>query len=327
LALVLALFFGIELLFPVAGSPAEAVKIRVGTLRAPASISWLVAVMEEKKFDLKHGIDIEWIEQPSTAALYNDFAAGSYQVATGGVMTYANQYARGVKLNLFGVFQLFGTSVIVNTERASDIRSLKDLTGRELAAPLASENYRAMTVYMMWAGAEVKSLKTRNFEHPAVAAELRSPTGTAPAGIVWAELPTRLVMEDSKKFRDLVSVDELEALWRQRTGTEHHWLLGWAAQQEFARANQGVLQRLHNAMHEATQWFAKNPDESVKWVEKKTKVPRHVLLETIKAGRVKFDQRTVAQEEKSLQALFEISVDLGFVTKLPDAGFYYRGLR
>ena len=109
---------------------------------APSTSSWMVAIMEARQIDFKNGVDIEWVEQPSTASLYNDFAAGSYKIAMGGIMTYANQYARGVRLKLFATYQIFGTSVIVNTERGPNIHSLRDLNGKELAAPLASENYR-----------------------------------------------------------------------------------------------------------------------------------------------------------------------------------------
>ena len=104
----------------------------------------MVSALVAKRFDLKNGIDIEWVEQPTTAAVYNDFAAGSYQVATGGVISYANQYARGVKSKLFATYQIFGTSVIVHTERGHGINAPKDLNGKEIAAPLASENTKAM---------------------------------------------------------------------------------------------------------------------------------------------------------------------------------------
>src|SRR3989337_2250019 len=106
---------------------AQVPKAKVGTLAAPSTSSWMVAVMEGKQFDIKNGVDVEWVGQPSTASLYNDFAAGSYPIATGGMMTYANQYARGVKLKMLATYQLFVTSVIINTERGADIRSLKDL--------------------------------------------------------------------------------------------------------------------------------------------------------------------------------------------------------
>ena len=306
---------------------AQVPKVKVGTLGAPSTSSWMVAIMEGRQIDIKNGVDLEWVEQPSTASLYNDFAAGSYPIATGGMMTYANQYARGVKAKLFATYQLFGTSVIVNTERAPNILALKDLNGKDLAAPLASENYKAMTIYMLWSGVDLKSLKTRNFEQPGVAAELRSPAGTAPAGVVWAQLPTRLVTEDPKKFKDLVSTEDLEKMWKQKTGTDYHWLLGWAVSDDFVRNNPALLQRVHSAMKETVEWFNGNTDEALKLVAKKTKDPVSILQETVKAGRVKFLQTTAESQEKALMELFKLSVPLGYVTKLPDAGFFYRGLR
>lgn len=306
---------------------AQIPKVKVGTLAAPSTSSWMVGIMEARKIDVKNGVDIEWVEQPTTAALYNDMAAGSYPVATGGMMTYANQYARGVKLKMLATYQLFGTSIIINTERAPKILALKDLNGKELAAPLASENYKAMTIYMGWGGVDLKSLKTRNFPHPGVAAELKSPAGTTAVGVVWAQLPTRLVMEDPKKFKDLVSNDDLEKLWKEKTGTEHHWLLGWSVNSDYAAKNAPLLQRVHSAMKETVDWFNANTDEAVKIVSKKTKDPIPVLKETVTAGRVKFLQTSAESQEKDIMAMLKISVQLGYVSKLPDSGFFYRGLR
>ncbi len=302
-------------------------KLTVGTLGAPSTSVWMVSVLVAKRFDLKNGIDIEWLEQPTTAALYNDFAAGSYKVATGGVISYANQFARGVKAKLFATYQIFGTSVIVNTERGPSINTLKDLNGKEIAAPLASENTKAMEIYLKWAGVDVKSLKIKNFEQPGVVAELKSPTGSAVAGIVFSQIPTRLIMDDPKKFKDLVSADELGGMWKQKTGTDFHWLLGWAAQEDFAKDNRELLQRIHNAMKETIEWFAKNQDEALEIVAKKTKESVPVLRETIKAKRVRFQQLTAESQEKSMMELFKLGVDSGMIAKLPDANFFYRGLK
>lgn len=314
------------LIIPVPAA-AQVPKVKMATLASPSTGSWMAAIMEAKKIDIKNGIDVEWIEQPTLPTLYNDFAAGSYPIATGGMMTYANQYARGVKLKFFATYQLFGTSVIVNTERGPDILSLKDLNGKVLAATLASENYKAITIYMRWAGVDPKSVKTRNFEHPAVAAELRSPTGTAHAGVLWGQLPTRLVAENPKKFKDLVPNEELERLWRQKTGTEHHWLLGSAVQDDFAKNNPEILQRVYSAMKETVEWFNGNTDEALALVAKKTKDPIPILKDTVKAGRVKFLTTTAESQEKAIMELLKISVQFGYVTKLPDASFFYRGLR
>ena len=134
-------------------------------------------------------------------------------------------------------------------------------------------------------------------------------------------------MDEPKKFKDLVSADELEKLWRQKTGTEYNWLLGWAVQDDFARNNPDLLQRVHNAMKETVEWFNANTDEALKLVAKKTKDPIPILQETVKAGRVKFLQMTAESQEKAIMELLKVSVPLGYVTKLPDAAFFHRGLR
>jgi ABC-type nitrate/sulfonate/bicarbonate transport system substrate-binding protein len=310
-----------------AHSQTQVPKLKIGTLGVPSTSVWMVSVLVAKRFDLKNGIDIEWVEQPTTAAVYNDFAAGSYQVATGGVISYANQYARGVKSKLFATYQIFGTSVIVNRERGPGINSPQDLNGKEIAAPLSSENTKAMEIYLKWAGVDIKSLKIKNFEQPGVVAELKSPTGSAVAGIVFSQIPTRLVMDDPKKFKDLLSADELDALWKQKTGTDHHWLLGWAAHEDFARDNRELLQRTHNAMKETIDWVSKNQEEALEIVAKKTKESVPVLRETMKAKRVRFQQLTAESQEKALMELFKLGVESGMIAKLPDVNFFYRGLK
>jgi ABC-type nitrate/sulfonate/bicarbonate transport system substrate-binding protein len=310
-----------------AHSQTQVPKLKIGTLGVPSTSVWMVSVLVAKRFDLKNGIDIEWVEQPTTAAVYNDFAAGSYQVATGGVISYANQYARGVKSKLFATYQIFGTSVIVNRERGPGINSPQDLNGKEIAAPLSSENTKAMEIYLKWAGVDIKSLKLKNFEQPGVVAELKSPTGSAVAGIVFSQIPTRLVMDDPKKFKDLLSADELDALWKQKTGTDHHWLLGWAAHEDFARDNRELLQRTHNAMKETIDWVSKNQEEALEIVAKKTKESVPVLRETMKAKRVRFQQLTAESQEKALMELFKLGVESGMIAKLPDVNFFYRGLK
>ena len=134
-------------------------------------------------------------------------------------------------------------------------------------------------------------------------------------------------MDDPKKFKDLISADELDTMWKQKTGTDYHWLLGWAAHEEFARDNRELLQRTHNAMKETIDWVSKNQEEALEIVAKKTKESVPVLRETIKAKRVRFQQLTAESQEKALMALFKLGVESGMIAKLPDGNFFYRGLK
>ncbi|MGH7783958.1 MAG: hypothetical protein ACREO5_09000, partial [Candidatus Binatia bacterium] len=135
------------------------------------------------------------------------------------------------------------------------------------------------------------------------------------------------IMDDPKKFKDLVSADELDKLWRQKTSTDHHWLLGWVAHDDFAKDNKDLLQKTHNAMKETIDWFNKNSEEALEIVAKKTKESIPVLRETIKAKRVRFLQATAESQEKAMMELFKLGVDVGMIAKLPDGNFFYRGLR
>lgn len=55
--------------------------------------------------------------------------------------------------------------------------------------------------------------------------------------------------------------------------------------------------------------------------------PVPILQETAKAGTVKFLHTNAESQEKAIMELLKISAQLGYVTKLPDAGIFYRGLR
>ncbi len=43
----------------------QVLKLKIGTLGAPSTSVWMVSVLVAKRFDLKNGIDIEWVEQPT----------------------------------------------------------------------------------------------------------------------------------------------------------------------------------------------------------------------------------------------------------------------
>jgi hypothetical protein len=42
---------------------------------------------------------------------------------------------------------------------------------------------------------------------------------------------------------------------------------------------------------------------------------------------VRFQQLTAESQEKSMMELFKLGVDSGMIAKLPDANFFYRGLK
>lgn len=304
-------------------------KVTIGTLGAPSTSSWIVFVIEELKLDEKNGIDIEFVEQPSTSALYQDFRAGKYKISTGGTLTFANMFNQGVPIKIFLTYQLFGTAIIVNTERAPDIKSPKDLEGRVVAGSVAAENVRALLLYLSLLGVDINKIEMLNLEQSAAAAELRSPTGKAVAGILWAQLPSVLELENPNKFKILpgTSIPELERVWREKTGTDHHWLLAFAAWNDFIEENPELMQKIYDTFRDAVNFMRDFPDEMIKIVSQKTKIPENVLKDSVSKDRLKFLTKPIHTEKEALFKLYELSAQLGYIEKVPSEDIIYTGIR
>ncbi|MEM4303246.1 MAG: ABC transporter substrate-binding protein [Candidatus Caldarchaeum sp.] len=309
-------------------SPTETLKkVTVGTLGPPSQSSWIVFIVEELGLDKKYGLDIEWVLQPSTTALYQDFAAGKYKVSTGGMMTFANMYLRGVPIKIFITYTLFGTAIIVNKERGPDVNSVKDLEGKIVAGPLTAENLRAMQMYMRWLGADLSKIQFQNFEHLAVPTELTSPTGRAVAGIAWETIPSRLELQDPAKFKVLYSIPELDAVWQKNTGTQYHWLLGFAAYEEVIKADPDVLQKIYLIFREATNYIRDFPDEAMKIIVKNTNISEELLKDAFNKGRLRFLVKPIHTEMNAVKQLFKVANDLGFINGIPDDNIFYKDLK
>ena len=96
----------------------------------------------------------------------------------------------------------------------------------------------------------------------------------------------------------------------------------------FGNTDNGVERiTLEGGIIETIDWFNKNSEEALDIVAKKTKESIPVLRETLKAKRVRFLQLTAESQEKAMMELFKQGVDIGMIAKLPDANFFYRGLR
>ncbi|MCS7143369.1 MAG: ABC transporter substrate-binding protein [Aigarchaeota archaeon] len=306
---------------------ANLTKIAVGLLAPPSQGSWPALIIQELGLDRKYGIEIEWVFQPGTAALYNDFTAGRYKIGHGGFMTFANMYARGVPAKVFATLTLFGTALIINKERAPDVNTVRDLEGKLVAGPLAAENTRAMQVYMRWLGADLARIQFQNFEHAAVVTELTAPTGRAVAGIGWETVPSRLEMQDPRKYVSLFTIQQLEQVWRERTGTKYHFLLGIAAWDEVLRTQPAIVERVYLAHRDAAKFIMDFPEEALKIISRRTGVAEDILRDAFEKDRLRFLVKPAHMEKDSILKLLTETNRLGFVERVPDDAFFYTGIR
>jgi ABC-type nitrate/sulfonate/bicarbonate transport system substrate-binding protein len=119
-------------------SPAAAqapAKITIVVFGFPSLGAFMPPVIKAKKLDEANGLDITFEERPPTAYT-TQFNSGEFKVGgSAALLTVGVADERGVKVKyLFNLFDFWGAAV---TSRA-DIKSVKDLEGKELAAALSA---------------------------------------------------------------------------------------------------------------------------------------------------------------------------------------------
>ncbi|MEW6047183.1 MAG: PhnD/SsuA/transferrin family substrate-binding protein [Bacillota bacterium] len=112
-------------------------------VRAPVLASGVTAVIqalaEAKGFDRAHGFRFESsAPYNSLDAYYADFIKGQFDVEIGITETYAVRFLRGAPIRLLSTMTVNGSEIVV---RDPSIRSVADLKGKTIVAPLTSGRY------------------------------------------------------------------------------------------------------------------------------------------------------------------------------------------
>src|ERR1035438_2220145 len=113
-------------------------KVTIVVFGFPSLGAFMPPVIKAQKLDAANGLDIEFIER-TPDAYTTQFNSGEFKVGgSAAVLTVGLADARGVKVKyLFNLFDFWGTIV---TSRP-DIKTVKDLEGKELAAAASTTNF------------------------------------------------------------------------------------------------------------------------------------------------------------------------------------------
>src|SRR5689334_10090644 len=131
---------------------------------APPSLGALLPpVIKAQKFDIANGLDITF-EQRTPDAYATQFNSGEFKIGgSAAVLTMALADVRGVKVKyLFNLFDYWGAVV---TSR-DNVKSLKDLEGKELAGARATTNYQMSEFLEKAAGVDIAQMKVVNTATP-----------------------------------------------------------------------------------------------------------------------------------------------------------------
>jgi NitT/TauT family transport system substrate-binding protein len=244
----------------------------------------LTEYMVAKRFDKKHGVDIDVINSyASVTNYYNDFTAGTFELGIGSWDTWAARFLAGVPLRL--VCTINNYDILYLIAKKGGPASVDDLRGKTVAATLSSGAYRIAKLALRQfhkLDAE-KDLRVQNVESPAAAVALVM-AGAAEAGLTW-EPNISVGMEREPALTTIYNVGQDFA--RSANVTLPYFSL--ALRNEAEARYPGVSARIAAAFEDCITTAMANIDEVVALAAPKMKVSEAALKLALTSKRLTFE--------------------------------------
>ncbi len=292
-------------------------KMTIVVFGFPSLGAFMPPVIKAKKLDEKHGIDIEFVERPPDAYT-TQFNSGEFKVGgSAAVLTVGLADARGVKVQyLFNLFDFWGTIV---TSRG-EIKSAKDLEGKELAAAASTTNYIMSSFFAKQQGVDMSKVKVVNTATPGLVGYALA--DRADAVQLWEPAYTLL----KAKKPDVRMLDtNMSATWKKFAGGERIPYLGLAAHTDWIEANQTLIPKLYATYKEAGEYIAKNPEESAKLIAPKSAPEDQAALVSLIKANDRLGMSVVGANEvrKQIEAVYKAGIDVGYLKTQPSGDTIY----
>jgi NitT/TauT family transport system substrate-binding protein len=166
-----------------------------------------------KHFDQKHGVDMSnLLPYTSVSTYYNDFAAGTFDVAMGSWDFFVDMQNRGVPIKIVCTVT---TADMINIIAGPGIKSVNDLVGKSCSAVVGSGSFE-MSRAVVRDVAKVdldKQVQMQNAPNPAGCIALLQ-SGSANAALSWEPVISNAIAE----MPTLRPIFNLGHAYRQATG-------------------------------------------------------------------------------------------------------------
>ena len=294
-------------------------KLSIVIFGQPSLGAFLPPIIKAQKLDEKNGLSITF-EERTPDAYTAQFNSGEFEVGgSAALLTVGLADIRGVKVTyLFNLFDFWGTVVTSRPE----IKSLKDLEGKDLAAAKGTTNYVMFDYFARRLGADTSKFSVVNTATPGLVGY--AVADRASAVQLWEPAYTAL----HAKKPDIRMLDlKIGDSWQKATGTRSIPYLGVGAHADWAEKNKGLIPRLYAAYKEAGKWTAAHPDEAAKLIMAKgTDQDRKAIADLIRANeRLGMNIRTAAELTKEIKSVYEAGKSIAFLPSDPSAATIYSG--
>jgi NitT/TauT family transport system substrate-binding protein len=304
--------------FPNIARGADLPHVRYQTLSTGFGVI-LNDALVRNRFDVKHGIAIDITgTQPSLDAYYNDFIAGTTDIAIGGWDAFAQRYLGGAPIALLATLTNASmTGVIAGKGGPSTPEELK---GKTVAGVLASGTYRLVAAALRdFHGVDLsKDATTQNVQSPATAVTLVV-AGRADAAVSWEpNLSVGVARDPAMKVIYDAGPDFVRHL-----GTPMPFF-GLAGRRELLDKNPGIGTKIAAAFSDAIRWIGENPQAAIAASAPKMDVPPAALQVGFAAGRFGLDAMAMSDPRgmKTVETAAAYLQKNGQLPRIPDRGFY-----
>lgn len=299
-------------------TPTQALeKISIAHFSPPSLGAFMPPIIKAQKFDEKNGLLIDYHPLPPDAYI-SAFNSGQYQVSSSAAaMTVGLANTRGVDIvNLFNVFDFW--CAVVTSE--PDIKTVKDLEGRDIAAAKGTISYVMFEWLAKHQGVDVRKISVISTATPGLVGYAMAERSAAVQ--LWEPAYTILkARKPSIKMLDLKLTDT----WKSFTQSSTIPYQGVAAHRKWIEEHPQLVEKLYKTYKEAGEWLLANPDKAATLIlPKGSAEEQHAIGQLIRAqDRLGLNVVWARDMRKEIDELYKIGVDMGYLSKIPDAGTIY----
>lgn len=284
----------------------------------PSLGAFLSPVIKAQKLDEKNGLAIKF-EERTPDAYTAQFNSGEFQLGgSASLLTVGLADIRGVKVTyLFNLFDFWGAVV---TSRP-DVKTLKDLEGKDLAAAKGTTNYVMFDWFARQLGADPAKMSVINTATPGLIGYALA--DRAAAVQLWEPAYTTLLT----KKKDIRTIDlAIGHSWKKFTGSSNIPYLGVAAHLDWVEKHQNLVPKLYATYKEAAGWVMAHPDEASKLIAAKgTLDDQKAIADLIRANdRLGMNVQWASDVSKEIQSVYAAGKSIAFLPSDPAASTIYQ---
>src|SRR5947209_9512046 len=296
-------------------------KVSIVVFGAPSLGAFLPPIIKAQKLDEKNGLSIAF-EERTPDAYTAQFNSGEFQLGgSASFISVGHADLRGVKVTyLFNLFDYWGAVVTSRPE----IKTLKDLEGKDLAAAKGTTNYVMFDWFARQLGADSSKFAVVNTATPGLVGYAMAERASAVQ--LWEPAYTTLLSKKpGMRTLDLKIGDS----WNKFAGSRNIPYLGVAAHIDWVEKHKAAVPKLFAAYKEAADWAVANPDAAAKLISPKGNAEdQKAIADLIRANdRLGLNIRWAGDVKKEIQSVYTAARSIDFFPGEPSAASIYEGNR